>query len=235
MSLNQCKSLLPMLIVPPEHFGTDGPASPVILDVGSPQSFADHDAVRNILLRRKTLGVATYLRVRLGDDAPFQDWLTRMAGLRPAGFVLAGCGGGADIQKLDVMLRVGEVESGTIEGSLGILAETGETPSFFLAPSSLRNLSRRLEGIILDARALAQTTASDMHNDAAGRPGAPLLFARATVILRAADAGVACYEILGEDLATVDALQTAQAASRADGFSNFIVRDAAQLSMLAAG
>lgn len=177
----------------------------------------------------------TLLRIGMPDDGNGQIALSHLVALRPDGFVLSRCGGVADIQKLDVMLRVAEAENGLEAGSVAILAEVGELPTFFLSPHSLRGISARLKGLIFDGAALAGATASDANNALAGRPGAPSLFARAATILKAAQANLACYELLTEESLSPDELRARRDISRADGFSGMIARSAAQLPTLSAG
>jgi len=176
----------------------------------------------------------TLLRIGMPDDDNGQDALSSLVTLRPDGLVLSGCGGVADIQKLDVMLRVAEAESGLEAGSVAVLAEAGELPEFFLSSHSLRGISARLKGLIFDSAALARATASQT-NTVAGRLAAPALFARAATVLKARHADLPCYELLTQEPLSLEELRAKQDISLADGFSGVIARSATQLAMLAVG
>lgn len=194
------------------------------------------DAEKNLLDSRTSHGAegSTLLRIGMPDDDGGQDALGRLMAFRPDGFVLSGCRGTADIQKLDVMLRVAEAETGLAAGSTAILAEAGESLGLFLSPHSLQGISARLAGLIFDGGALANATASTAVNVSAGRPGAPMLFARAAIILKARQASLPCHELIADDTLSGEALRTAREASLADGFSGVIARSAVQLAALAA-
>jgi citrate lyase subunit beta/citryl-CoA lyase len=176
----------------------------------------------------------TLLRIGMPHDDMGQDAVGRLAALHPDGFVLSGCRGGADIQMLDVMLRVAEAEHGLKAGSIAILAEVGDNPGFFLSSTSLLGISERLKGILFDGDALACATASRAFNLSANRVGAPLLFARATAVLKAAQAGLPCHEVIAQaDVSEAD-LRTWRNVSLADGFAGAVVRTVPQLATLAA-
>jgi citrate lyase subunit beta / citryl-CoA lyase len=189
------------------------------------------DGAQSVIDHRSAATGPTLLRVGMPDDDTGQDAITRLTALRPAGFVLSGCGGVSDIQRFDVMLRVAEAEQGIEPGSLVVFAEVGEHPEFFLAPPSLRDSSRRLKAIVFNTKSFIKATASQAVNETASRAGAPLLFARAVTVLTARDAGIPCYELLPE--MNEDAATTTRDIALADGFSGVIARNATQLAALA--
>lgn len=193
-------------------------------------------AAQSILDRRHSENAAGLglLRIAIPDDDIGQDAIGRLAALRPDGFVLSGCGGVADIQRFDVMLRVAEAENGIEPGSIAIVAEVGRRLGFFLAEQSLQGVSDRLKAIVFDGAELVHATASQAANGPAGRAGAPLLFARAATILKAGQADLFCYHLLPEEHVSDDDIRTLRDISLADGFSGVIVRNIAQLAMLAA-
>ncbi|WP_158515706.1 aldolase/citrate lyase family protein [Pararhizobium polonicum] len=190
------------------------------------------DEVQSVLARRQATAGYTLLRVGRPDGETGQHALERLAALRPDGFVLSGCGGVADIQAFDVMLRVTEAEHGIEAGSIALVAEVGENAAFVLSALPLKDVSRRLAAIVFDGASLTQATASQTFNTAASRAGAPLLLARATAVITARQAGLPCYELLQEN--THGDPQTARDIALADGFSGVIARNAAQLAALRA-
>ncbi len=185
-------------------------------------------------LNRPGAQALTLLRIRRPDDDAELESLARLAALRPSGFVLSACRNAADIQMLDVMLRVAEAEHGFDAGSIAIVAEVGGEPEFFLSPNSLRGMSQRLQGLLFNTQALTEATASEAFNDAAGRVAAPLLFARATAVLKAHEAGLSCHALVGDGTLSGDSLRLWQRTGHADGFAGIVVRTMAQLTELTA-
>lgn len=206
----------------------------VIVDIS--ESWAMETAceqAQSVLDRRRSINApgSTLLRVGLpGGDG--QDAIGRLVALRPDGFVLSCCGGTADIQRFDVMLRVAEAECGLDAGSVIILAEAGEAPGFFLSNNALRDVSARLKGLIFDGAALTNATASQAINMPANRSGAPLLLARATTILKAAQAGLPCLDLLTEEPLSSSEVRIMRDVSLADGFFGVIARSFGQLTAL---
>jgi citrate lyase subunit beta / citryl-CoA lyase len=240
MSVNRFE-IMPLLLCAKPHAlvlpAEVGIRRPVTMIIDIREGWATDKArteAQAILDSRYSEGAA-FLRIGIPDDAKSQDAIRTLAALRPDGFVLSGCSGVADIQKLDVMLRVAETECGLEAGAIAILAECGEMPAFFLSAQPLGGVSARLKGLIFDATALTKATASQANNNAAGRSGAPALFARAAAVLKARAAGLSCYELLADEPLSSDELHTARDVSLADGFSGVIARDAAHLAALAAG
>ncbi|MCV9965389.1 aldolase [Pararhizobium sp. BT-229] len=238
MSVNRFESTPLLICATPEALAlADAPTGrplTVIVDIREEWGTAG-DAVKNLLDSRTSQGAgrSTLLRIRMPDDDGGQDALGRLIAFRPDGFVLSGCRGTADIQKLDVMLGVAEAENGLAARSTAILAEAGESPAFFLSPHSLQSISARLAGLIFDGAALANETASQAVNVSAGRPGAPMLFARAAIILKGRQASLPCHELIADDTLSGEALWAARETSLADGFSGVIARSAVQLAALA--
>lgn len=185
-------------------------------------------------LNRPGAQALTLLRICRPDDDAELEALARLAALRPSGFVLSACRNAADIQMLDVMLRVAEAEHGFDAGSIAIVAEVGGEPEFFLSPNSLRGISQRLQGLIFNTQALTEATASEAFNEAAGRVAAPLLFARATAVLKAHEAGLSCHALVGDSTLSGDPLRLWQRTGHADGFAGVVVRTMAQFTELTA-
>ncbi|MCV9997255.1 aldolase/citrate lyase family protein [Pararhizobium sp. YC-54] len=233
MSVNRFEMTPVMLCAPPDGLMPDLAAldgATVIVDIrqdwATPTAFEDAQAVID---HRSAATGATFFRVGMPDDDTGQDALTRLIALRPTGFVLSGCGGAADIQRFDVMLRVAEAEHGIEPGSIAVFAEVGEHLAFFVPLASLRDISRRLKAVIFDSESFAGATASEAVNTAASRAGAPSLLARAAAVLAARQAGIACYELLQDNSDDVTATRKI---AIVDGFSGVIARNTAQLAAL---
>ncbi len=240
MSVNRFE-IMPLLLCAPAEalVSADAPAGrPVTLIVDIVKDWATAAGKVQPILDGRASDSAkgpTLLRIGMPDDDNGQAALSSLVAARPDGFVLSRCGGVADIQKFDAMLRVAEAENGLEAGSVAILAEVGALPEFFLSAETIRGASERLKGLIFDGAALAKVTASQANDATAGRPGAPALFARAATVLKAAQADLPRYELLTEEPPSPEELRTIRDVSRADGFSGVIARNAAQLAALASG
>jgi len=235
MSVNRFAISSSMLCARPEALTSTEVAidKTVIVDLGS--SWMTDEALREAqaILKRRGAQKDTLLRIGRPDDAAGQDAVTRLSATGAQGFVLSGCRDVADIQMLDVMLRVAEVHNRLEAGSTAILAEIGDSSDFFLSPTPLRGGSQRLRSLLFDGEALTKATASEAVNTAAGRTAAPLLFARAIAVLKASQAGLPCYEML-EDSVSDEVLRLRQTVSLADGFTGVVMRSIDQLAALTA-
>ena len=236
MSVNHFEITLQMLCTTPDALPSQIDAyetATLILDIRKDwvTGSAD-DEVQAVLTHRQSTAGSTLFRVGKPDDEAGQSAVERLVALRPHGFVLSGCGGVADIQKFDVMLRVAEASHGIESGSIELVAELGEDVAFLLSQASLKDVSHRLIAVIFDSESVTQATASQAFNAAASRVGAPLLLARAAAVIKARQAGITCYELLKD---TDDDPRTMRDIALADGFSGVIARNAAQLAALAAG
>lgn len=234
MSVNRFEMTLPMLYAEPKallaQIGTYETGT-LILDIRNNWLSGEApEAVQAVLTQRQSTAGSTLFRVGGPDDEAGQAAIERLVALRPHGLVLSGCGGAADIQKFDVMLRVAEASNGIEAGSVALVAEFGENPTFLLSPVSLKDISRRLKAIIFDSEGLTRATASQVFNAAASRTGAPLLLAAAAAVIKARQAGIACYALLQDRDADP---QITRDIALADGFSGVVARNAEQLAALA--
>lgn len=187
----------------------------VIMDIG-----CDTELVRS-MARLAGRSFALLARVepleRLDEEA-----LNRLLDSGADGIVLSECRGRADIQRLDVMLRVAEATNGIAPNRIRIYAEYGCAPEALLSPHPLIGSSPRLEALIFDGAALAKSLGCLEPTSAPHqRVAAPILAGRAYVVLRAYEAGVPAYEILP---ATPDETATrwAHSLSRDNGFASVI-------------
>ncbi|MDW5313927.1 hypothetical protein [Rhizobium sp. PL01] len=234
MSVNRFEIALPMICAAPDALPPQidaGGAATVILDIRKDwATVSAAGEIQPILTQGQSVATCMLFRVRRPDDEAGQTAIERLLKLRPHGFVLSGCGGATDIQTFDVMLRVAEARNGIEAGSTALVAELGEDAAFLLSLTSLKVVSHRLKAIIFDGEGVTQATASQAFNMAASRAGAPLLLARAAAVIKARQAGIACYELLKD---TDNDPQTTRQIALADGFSGVVARNAAQLAALA--
>ncbi|WVT74632.1 aldolase [Sinorhizobium chiapasense] len=161
-----------------------------------------------------------------------EDVLQRLLDSGADGIVLSGCRGRADIQKLDVMLRVAEAAHGAASNPIRIYGEYGGAPEGLLSPHPLTDSSPRLKALIFNGVALAKSIGCQEPTSARHqRVAAPILTGRANVVLRAFEAGVPAYEVLP---ATPDetAARWAQSQSRDNGFASVVCNSIEQATIL---
>ncbi|HEV7306520.1 aldolase [Ensifer sp.] len=225
MSVNRLQTKMPMLAIdgPPVGLETFSRASlaGVILDIGNSAGTALE------ITPRHDRDLALFARVEPVKKVT-EETLNRLLETGTSGIVLSSCRGRADIQELDVMLQVAEAAHGLPSGCTRILAEFGGSPEGISAPHPLTGSSTRLAGLIFNGEALAEAVGCKMPSNAAfHRVAAPVLAGRASVVLKAAAAGIPAYEVLtagNNEAATTWALSTA----RDNGFASVICRSVEQ-------
>lgn len=129
--------------------------------------------------------------------------------------LLTGARSGADIQRLDVILRVAEVRTGAIAGSTGIVALASSAG--ILAASSFRRCSTRL-------RALGWEAQGDPLSDTAR-------LARVTIGLAASAAGVVALDSVSP-VGDEAAFQSECLVARQNGFTGKLSRQHHQISII---
>jgi citrate lyase beta subunit len=149
------------------------------------------------------------------------------------GVVLAGCRGPADIQRIDVMLKVTEAAAGIPQGRTALLAEYATVPESVLSAHSMAGVSSRLSALIFDAAALAEACGCRRVTEAGDVP-AVVRAGRAVAVLRAREAGVAAYEMMPADAVDEWAVRRLWTNSLENGFSSVVVRSTHQMDLLAA-
>ncbi|MFK0272418.1 aldolase [Ensifer sp. NPDC090286] len=226
MSVNRLQTIRPLLLADGDALSLDvsvlNTLAGLILDAGS-----GHETRTAALSQMERRAFALLARVE-PIELLHEDELNRLLGGGIEGAVLIGCRGRADIQRLDMMLRVAEARNGLPAGRTRIYAEYGASPEGLLSPHTLAGCSQRLEGLIFNGSALAKAVgckepASAPHQGVA----APILVGRANVVLRAHEAGVRAYEVLPP---TADAAATRWALSQStnDGFASVVCRSPEQ-------
>ncbi|WP_457582979.1 aldolase [Ensifer canadensis] len=141
------------------------------------------------------------------------------------GVVLSGCRCRADVQRLDVMLRVAEASVSSRMQQVAILADYGTVPESVLSPFSLGGSSPRLEGLVFDGSELAGAIGCKPTEEV---PVAPIAAGRAAAVLRAHEAALGCYEMLSQTAVTEKAVRRAFTVSRVNGFSSVVCRSPEQ-------
>lgn len=230
MSVNRFKTMKPLLLqgaeAPVPTSAVLGTVDGLILELG----FGGDALARPTGYARSACHI--FARIppisRLTEDALFALLRNDIDGV-----VLSECRSRADVQKLDVLLRVAEASVSTRRQQIAILAEYGTTPESVLSPCSLHESSPRLEGLVFDGQKLAAATGCAPPLVQQGQvPAAPIAAGRAATVLRAHEAGLACYDVLPQTATTELATRQAFAASRADGFSSVVCRSPEQAAWL---
>ncbi|THK40050.1 aldolase [Ensifer sp. MPMI2T] len=147
------------------------------------------------------------------------------------GIVLTECRGPADVQKLDVLLKVSEAIAGIAAGSVAILAEYATTPESVLSPHSLTGASPRLKALIFSAAALAESAGCALPTDETDAASV-IVAGRAAAVLRAREAGIAAYDMLSEDANDEAAVGRYCATSARNGFSAVVAQSPQQVALL---
>lgn len=220
MSINRLKTIRPLLLA-------DGATS--LADVAALNAFAG--VIVEIGCSDETLlciaGLARRSFALLARVEPVNrlsnDELNRLLGHGVGGIVLSGCRGRADIQKLDVMLQAAEAARGVPSDRTRLYVEYGSSAESLLSPHTLAGSSQRLEALIFDGAALALSIGC---NAPPAEPGAavaaPILAARANVVLRASEAGIPAYEMLPATCKDEAAARLALSQSRDNGFVSVV-------------
>lgn len=230
MSVNRFKTMKPLLFqrigaplpTPADLKAVDG----IVVDLG----YGD-DAFARVMEAAKS---ACRVFARIAPvDCLADDELVRLLRHDIDGVVLSGCRSRADVQRLDVMLRVAETSAGRRAQQMVILAEYGTVPESALSPYSLGGSSPRLEGLIFDGSELAAAIGCKPPEERQdGETVAPIAAGRAAAILRAHEAGLACYEGLPQTAVTEKAVRRAFTASCSNGFSSVVCRSPEQAAWL---
>ncbi|MDK1376718.1 MULTISPECIES: aldolase/citrate lyase family protein [unclassified Sinorhizobium] len=232
MSVNRQQTMKPLLYLPasasfPEADILDA-VQAIVFDAAGGNDVRD-------MASKGPARTASWLRfVRLGpvENITEADLQTVLAS-RINGIVLAGCRGPADVQKLDVLLRVAEAIAGSAAGSVAILAEYATTPQSVLSPHALTGVSPRLKGLIFSAALLAEPAGCALPSEE--MDAAPVIVAgRAAVVLRAREAGIAAYDVLPGDANDEAAVRRYCAASTRNGFSAVVAQSSRQVALQAA-
>ncbi|MCA1406798.1 aldolase [Ensifer sp. IC3342] len=191
------------------------------------------DDMRDMASDTRPARTASWLRfVRIGPVENITEAdLDRIVASGIDGVVLTECRGPADIQKLDVLLRVAEAIAGGPAGSLAILAEYATTPQSVLSPHSLKGASPRLKGLIFSAALLAESAGCALPSEE--MDAAPVIVAsRAAVVLRASEAGIAAYDMLPVDADDEATVRRYCATSARDGFSAVVAQSPQQIVLI---
>ncbi len=194
------------------------PADAVILDLEDSVAPAAKDAARKTVA--EVLATAAdrpgmVVRINPNDTDWYLHDLSAVVPGRPAAILLPKCAGPADLQALDHHLEALETATGLPVGGIGVLALI-ET-AIALRSMAYGSVAPRLRALVLGAEDLSVDLGVSPRN-ADGTLTAPIAAARASLLVAAAQAGVAAIDTPWPDPRDLDGLQREIAAAVRDGF-----------------
>ena len=145
--------------------------------------------------------------------------------------MLPKCSGPGDLGALDHHLEALEAASGIPAGSVGIVAIVTETAASVLALGAYAGVTPRLRALCFGAEDLsADLGISPRHPD--GSYNAPVVFARAQVLVAAGAIGIPAIDTPYPDPRDPDGLRREAEAAAADGFAGKILIHPAQIDIV---
>ena len=150
---------------------------------------------------------------------------------RPAAIMLPKCGGAADLGALDHHLEALEAASGIAPGSIGVVAIVTETAASVFTLGAYAGVAARLRAICFGAEDLSADLGISPRRPDGAYP-APVVLARAQVLLAAGALGVPAIDTPWPDPRDPDGLRREAEAAAADGFAGKILIHPAQIEVV---
>ncbi|TCL73669.1 aldolase/citrate lyase family protein [Rhizobium sp. BK251] len=148
-----------------------------------------------LVRHRSRLASALYVMVHAASSALLQDDIIALTPFAPDGFIIPESAGGADIQKVDVMISAQEAVAGIAAGSMGIVALPADTSTGVFGGMTYARKSTRLQALAWSADRLAQHLKLEDWQLPDGRLAPPLETARDHCLIGAAAASVASIDL----------------------------------------
>jgi len=212
------------------------PAGALIVDledsVAATRKAAARETAAAFLREASGSAPRLYLRINDLDSGLAEDDLAATLAPGLAGVMLPKCCGGADVARLDAMLKIGEARHGLPDGGLAILVVATETAASLFAMGSFAGSSPRLEGLSWGAEDLSADLGAETNRDEAGRFTDPYRLARMLTLLGAAAAGVLAIDAVFTNFRDPDGLRAEARAARRDGFLAKLAIHPAQLAVI---
>lgn len=172
-----------------------------------------------------------YIMVHSPMSPMLQDDLEALVPLKPAGVILPRTGGGADLQRLDVMISAREALSGSEVGRIRIVALAGDHAGVAFSGGSYGNRSPRLEALGWWAERAAGSIGVNRMHETDGRLAPPLEAVRALTLLGAGAAGVGAIDTPSFS-SDPERFRGECRSARGDGFSGKIAVSAEQAAVI---
>ena len=174
--------------------GLESGADTLIIDLEDSVAAANKPAGRALtaeFIASHQHGPTLYVRINDLSSGISEDDLAAVMKAKPAGIMLPKSGGGDDVARLDVRLRVHEAENGIEDGATRIIPIITETPAALLNVATYAGASARLAGLTWGAEDLSAEIGAAQTRDEAGHYTDVFRFARVSTILTATAAEVA--------------------------------------------
>ncbi len=196
-------------------------ADALVLDLGNGADTGHRRAIAFLASGRHPRTFVRASSVRSEEIAAILD---AVIPARPAGIVLAGAEGGADVTRLSALLRPREAVAGIDDGATRILAMATDSAAALSELGGYGGSSQRLIGIAWDCHALRQVLGAEDVTDVTRA-------ARTATLIGAAAAGIAAIDRPFRD-GDLTALAAEAAAARRSGFHGKLALDAAQVATI---
>ncbi len=173
---------------------------------------------------------ALFVRVNAFDTGMTDDDLAAVMAGRPAGIVLPKSLNGADVQRLDAMLRVYELEHGIADGATKVIAIVTETAAALFGAGTYGGASARLVAMTWGAEDLAADIGTERQRDSSGQYTDVFRYARTQCLLGATAAGVQAMDTVYPDFRDEAGFASECSDAAADGFTGKMAIHPAQVA-----
>ncbi|MCB1509240.1 MAG: CoA ester lyase [Hyphomicrobiaceae bacterium] len=211
-------------------------ADAIIVDLEDSVAAEAKDAARRIVAEELAgldrAGAALYVRLNPFATGRLEEDAAAAIRARPDGVVLPKAETGADVARLDQLLRVLEAEEGLADGVTRILAIATETPRAVFGLGSYEDASPRLSALAWGAEDLSAVLGVEGWRDAAGTPFPPYRLVRNLALFGAHAASVDPIDTVYTNVRDLDGLRAEAEASARDGFAGKLAIHPAQVSVI---
>ncbi len=167
---------------------------------------------------------SVFIRVGPLSAARTTDVLDALVPARPAGVVLVGAEGGADVIRLSTLLRPREAVAGIEDGASRIIAMATDTPAAVFALGTYAGASHRLLALAWDDQMLGQALGAEDTSEVTRN-------IRSATLVGAAAAGAAALDRPYRGTSDLALAREAEAARRA-GFAGKLALSADQVDII---
>lgn len=215
--------------------GLESGADALIIDLEDSVAAARKPAGRALaaeFIAAHRQGPALYVRINDLSSGMSDDDLAAVMKARPTGVMLPKSGGGEDVGRLDVRLRVHEAEIGVEDGATRIVPIVTETPAALLNIATYAGASARLSGLTWGAEDLSAEIGAAQTRDETGRYTDVFRFARLSTILAATAAELTPIDTVFPNFRDEDAFRRDCLEGVCDGFTARMAIHPAQVPVI---
>lgn len=215
--------------------GLESGADALIIDLEDSVAAANKPAGRALaaeFIAAHRTGPALYVRINDLSSGMSDDDLAAVMAAKPDGIMLPKSGGGQDVGRLDMRLRVHEAENGVADGATRIVPIITETPAALLNVATYAGASARLAGLTWGAEDLSAEIGAAQTRNEAGRYTDVFRFARLSTILAATAADVAPVDTVFPNFRDEEAFRRDCLEGARDGFTARMAIHPAQVAVI---